>query len=361
MNNQKNNIRENRSELSLRDFIYFDFEKAASIYSQVEGGFITEFETKLEENKQKNHTHKYDVKLYKPEHGKSESEKSTLLETRILHHDLFTKIENLLFSNNLALDISKSISIKDLESGTAHLKLKEAYYIRSTGWAVIEDYNRIKNIALKFNKISEFIARCAVSEIEVSQEYQKLQEQLNLVQVQIKSENNRNKRTILQKKLDQTKIQLENYLREITGLGSVPEWLIEGMSEFIDIFMKGNINLRIYPFEEFPSFSIISNLKKECFVDSDLDNLIFAYGINPNVKLSVFGLITSIPDKSGTKFDYMSEFEDIQSESSNDDQKAFEKGFRNMFKAFEGFDNMVRYSRYPNITIYPIAVYRDIT
>jgi len=36
----------------------------------------------------------------------------------------------------------------------------------------------------------------------------------------------------------------------------------------------------------------------------------------------------------------------------------FEKAFRGMFGGMDGLENFVKYSRYPNITVHPIAVFR---
>ena len=42
------------------------------------------------------------------------------------------------------------------------------------------------------------------------------------------------------------------------------------------------------------------------------------------------------------------------------DKAKLEKAFRDMFSAMDAMEDYVRYSRYPNITIHPIAVFRNI-
>jgi len=42
------------------------------------------------------------------------------------------------------------------------------------------------------------------------------------------------------------------------------------------------------------------------------------------------------------------------------DRLAFEKAFRGVFGALEEMELIVRYSRYPNVTVHPIAVYRSL-
>jgi hypothetical protein len=70
----------------------------------------------------------------------------------------------------------------------------------------------------------------------------------------------------------------------------------------------------------------------------------------------VFGLITSIPGPAEDMFDPMKEFE-----AGGDlaDRIAFEKAFRAIFAGMEGIEALVRYSRYPNVTVHPIAVFRE--
>jgi hypothetical protein len=123
--------------------------------------------------------------------------------------------------------------------------------------------------------------------------------------------------------------------------------------------MPNRTNLIIYPFGDYPQFHIIANLKRDCFVDTDLENILFAYGYRPNIKLAVFGLITSLPKEAEDIFDPMKEFTTV-SESGQRENISFEKGIRGLFSGFEGIERMVRFSRFPNITVYPIAVYRNI-
>lgn len=87
-----------------------------------------------------------------------------------------------------------------------------------------------------------------------------------------------------------------------------------------------------------------------------LEHLLYGYGNRPNVALTVFGLITSIPTDAKPTFDPMKEFEGL---SELSESMALEKGFRNAFIGLEAMEGLVRYSRYPNVTVHPIAVYRS--
>ncbi len=346
---------------TLRDFIYFDVDKATSIFSQLSGGLITGIETRAEDAQDQRNIRKYDLKLFKPEFGGVQTSTQVQQESRILHHDLFSRIEGQLFNEGYALDVSAEFSSDSVVSGTAHERLSQAFYIRVEGWAVIEDYERMKSIAARYNRIAEFIARCGVSELEQTEEFQALQQQIEAARQRVEAIKDKNKRSKEDRTLRQLQQRFQEQLTALTGLSGVAPWLVEGMGEFIDTFMPDRINLRIYPFDDLPVFNVVGNLRRTCFVDADIENLLFAYGSRPNVKLTMFGLVTSLPGPDAGQFDPMSEFDaNIEISPESADQREFEKGFRGVFRGFEGFENMIRYSRYPNVTVYPVAVYRDI-
>jgi hypothetical protein len=119
--------------------------------------------------------------------------------------------------------------------------------------------------------------------------------------------------------------------------------------------MPERINFRVYPFESVPEFQVIANLKRDCFVDGNLENILFAYGIRPNVKLTIIGLITSIPSRNGTEFNPI-----IQGGTDKGNQD-MGKAFQQLFSSMQGVENLVRFSQYPNITIFPLAVYHSIS
>jgi hypothetical protein len=194
--------------------------------------------------------------------------------------------------------------------------------------------------------------------LEELKEFQELEKQIKEAKMQVEKLKGGKKKIITKKELEKKELELEKMIRDLSGLKEVPEWLLNGIKDFIDTFIANRINLSIYPYNEAPSFHVLANLKRDCFVDSELENLIFAYGTRPNIKLTVFGLITSLPSKGGLEFDPMSQYDGYGEKLP--DEVALEKAFRNLFVAMEGFEKFVRFSRFPNITVYPIAVYRDI-
>lgn len=225
--------------------------------------------------------------------------------------------------------------------------------MQAEGWAVLEDYRKISKIASRSNEIIEFVESCAIQNIP---ECKELQKQIDVAKKQANLEKNRNKKIIILQKIKTIENTLKGMLK-INLDNKVDDWLLAGIQKWIEIYMANRTNFRIYPIVNCPSFQIICNLKTDCFVDQDLEHLLYGYGHRPNIPLTAYGLITSIPSQSELQFDPMTEFKDNDKLT---DKAKLEKAFRDMFSAMDAMEDYVRYSRYPNITIHPIAIFRNI-
>ena len=59
--------------------------------------------------------------------------------------------------------------------------------------------------------------------------------------------------------------------------------------------------------------------------------------------------------------DHGEEDEEVEEASGDtDDPLGYERAFRGVFEGMEGMEGLVRFSRYPNVTVYPLAVYRRV-
>ena len=87
------------------------------------------------------------------------------------------------------------------------------------------------------------------------------------------------------------------------------------------------------PFDLFPQFQILSNLKGEYLVNGNFDNVIYIYGSRPNIKLTVFGVITSCPGE-------------IDQRNILNEEFIIEKFFF--------------VPSYPKIAVSPIGIYREV-
>jgi hypothetical protein len=183
-----------------------------------------------------------------------------------------------------------------------------ASYVLAEGWAVIEDYERLDGMVRAWPEVMAFIERCVVSAFEESPELQELRAQLEEAREKALRTPAKQRATV--REVGRNEEALSLALKTLAGFEDPPpDWLLEGIRRWIEVFLPGRITLRVYPFEQGPAFQLICNLKRDSFVDADLGNLLFAYGTRPNVKLSVFGLVTSVPAKAGHEFNPLAEFE----------------------------------------------------
>ena len=339
----------------IRDLIYFDFDKAASIFSQIDDGLPKETHTGSEEARDNRNIRKYDLKLFKPEFGGVAQEKTSIMESRVLHHNLLSRLEEELKDSGLLLDINATFK-DDQTLEKIQSSLGEVPYIRVEGQAVIEDYDRVKNILDRFNTIVEFFNKSKIETIKKSDGYKELESSINMINAEVENKNNRDAKARGKAQIKHSRGVLEEFINQQAKQDKLEQWMVEGLQLIIDPFLKGRIDLRIYPFGSSQQTWILCNLKRECFLDADLENIIFHYGTVPNVKLTLLGLITSQPSPDEGVFDPMEEFENI----NISDAVQFEKAFRAVFPAMRGLESFARFSRYPGVTAYPIAVYRSI-
>lgn len=361
----------------LRDLVYFDINKAASIFSQLEMGLLTEVKSTQKDSMELNND------LIRQEHNiqrerkevvlSSESEttkieKKFILESRTLHHDLLTRVEELLFKEELIIDINSQSNNEELSNCDHPLDLiretiGEIPYIRAEGLAKIEDYERIQQIAAKFNEILEPVKYSFLQSLTQIPEYQAAVEKIDSLRLHANDPKNKYQKKALINQVN----QLESLLKEqvqsslaSSQLGTtIPQWLLNAIDLYIDTFMKGRINIRIYPFDSFPHFQVIANLKRDCLLDSDIENLLFAYGTQTNLKLTVIGLITSIPPRVNSLFNPMDEF-NYESGNKTEQAREWEKAFRGLFVGFEEVEKFMKFVNYPSVVIYPLAIYRTI-
>jgi hypothetical protein len=345
------------SETTIHDLLYFDFEKASSIWSQFQWGQSQSITTTQDENVEKKLKGSAGFQNYIGFSAeKGHGEKTSIIETKIMHHDLLNRVVALLSDAGLVVDLTRSVNKEESSPDNIRSAIGQKPYIRATGWSALEDYRRILSITEKLPEILDYITYIQIENLKKIPEYAQLEQQISEKRKEVNRLKDRNVKAVEEAKLD----ALEKNLGGIIGQGTsaIDPKLLDMLKLFINTFMPNRINFRVYPFVQSPSFQVLCNLKRECFVDQDLEHLLYGYGNRPNVQLSVFGLITSLPPKENTSFDPLDEF---KSEVKGSEQVEFEKGIRALFPTIDTFESFMRYSRYPNITIHPIAVYRDFS
>ncbi len=344
----------------LRDFLYLDLPRLASIYSQLTGGLVTGTEVSSGNERDQRNIRKYDLKVFKPEFGGADKHTQSFVESRVMHHDLFNTVERLLFEKSFAIDVNASLTSADIVNGAAHAQFRNTFYARATGWALIEDYEKMKFIAQRHSKICEFISMSARSNLKDTDEYKQLEQQIDELKSSAGEQKDRNQKARQRTQIKALEKQLEETLDTATTLEGVEQWIIDGFEAWVDTFMPNAIYFHLYPFDDLNTFHIKANLKPECFVDGDVRAVDFAYGGRPTVRLTTLGLVTSVPGKGEHPFDPMAEFKEHKPEDDEDDPVGFEAAMRGLFRGFEGMEKFGKFDRYPNITVYPLAVFRDI-
>ena len=144
-----------------------------------------------------------------------------------------------------------------------------------------------------------------------------------------------------------------------SGAVFVDEIFIDRVKTFLNTFSPNRLNFRLDPFDIFSDFQILANLKSEYLVNGSFENVIFTYGSRPNVRLSVFGIVTSCPQKEDVRVDLNDEYLGYE-EDELKDEAAFEKAFRGVFSSFEAFEKFFFVQTYPKISVSPIAIYREV-
>lgn len=321
--------------MEIKEFLYFDFDKAISIYSQLEDGLINSEESSSSTGEN-----------IKPGFGASipglklglEGEKIknlSKLETKVLHHNVLQRIEERLSKEGILYKLNveqKFSSVSEVLN-----KMKDVSYFSAEGWCTIENLKRLNNLLPGYNKTIDFIEQCAQSSIKTHKEYKD-----ELVHMGVEQKNAQKEAT-----------KLRNNALENSKIERLDKNLIKGMTDFFKEYLEERIQFRMQPLECMREFQLLSQLKDECFTESNENYMHYCYGLNPNFKLSVFGIVTSVPGSHSDKL-FKPDF-DLKSETG-----AIELQLRTFIEAFENLKSIVSFYRYPNVVFHPIAIYRSI-
>lgn len=266
-------------------------------------------------------------------------------------------LESKIFADESALDLNKSDDGSATDGKPFHEKLKNATYVRAQGWASIEDYDRFKQMADNSNSIIEFIGRCTLQALEQSPDYQKAQLELDNLRGTLKKEVDRNKRAAMEARVKTMETRFRNMVAERTQLQGLPDWMVTGFQLFIDSFLRGRVAFRVYPFDRIPELQVVGNLKRDCFVDSSVEHFIATYGARPLTKMTLLGMVTSVPAPGGHPFNPMTQFQRLAEQNQ---EVKLELGFRQFYNALETLEGLIGFARYPNAIVHTLAIYRTL-
>lgn len=150
----------------------------------------------------------------------------------------------------------------------------------------------------------------------------------------------------------------DKIIEENSDAQLLEETLVERLQLFLSTLNPNRLNFRLLPFDSFPEFQLVSNLKSEFLVNGSFENTIYTYGSRPNVKLTIFGIITNCPQHNDQRTHPSDEFK-YTDDSEQSVEKMYDKVFRGVFSAMEGLEKFFEVY-YPKVSVSPIGIYREI-
>ena len=341
-----------KNSVNLYDYLYVDLEKVISLYSQLTGGVVELKERQLEKGFTSDHKKSLDFKVFNYDKGGLEQQKEQDKTTVKPHHALLQELERELSSSGCLLDLDELEDEKTLKNQEVRISIKEALCVKCTGRIVIEDYERIKNIGQAFPEIVKLISMSNIESIKGTPEYQKFEAKMKELE---NVEGNKNQKSAGRQKAKRLQKELDEMLTTFSGLDNVPQWILDGLVTWIDIFLPNITNIRVYPFPDRYDEHLFGHLDALNFTISNSTAFHFTYGSFPTEEFTMLGIITSVPLNEEESFNPLQEFD----KEKLDDDESIESAFRGMFKGFEGFEALIRTCRYPRVLVHPILVYRE--
>jgi hypothetical protein len=238
--------------MPLYDYIYVDLDKVISIYSQMTGGVVEVHERSSEHTHSADNKRNYDFKVFKHDAGGSDNDKTSLKEIIKPHHSLLTEMEDALGANGYLVDLTVPHIAKSFKDPNFRAQLKDTFCIKVRGRAVIEDYQRLKSIAEAFPDVTKFINQSSESVLRASPAFLNLKTQIQEAEQAHKLIKDKNVRSIEEQRLKSIKEALSELLASARKVGTVDQWILDGMKTWINAFLPGIVNLRIYPDIERP-------------------------------------------------------------------------------------------------------------
>lgn len=341
----------------IRDLIYFDADKTASIVSQLEGGLPRE--TKIGAEATSGTGGELGIGFGPLRAGVSgRGDKTTsILESRTMHHDLLDRLEQGLFQRGVAIDLNDAAELKqDLAPDDLRSIIDGASYIRAEGWAAIDDYRQVEAMLNSLNRLMSFVAMTQEGSYTQHPELANISNRLENARRQAQMHTDPKAKA----RVDKLDAERTAKIFELSGVTKLPEWQVDGISLFIDTLMPNRIRFRVTPLESVAAFQVAANLKRECFVDSDLENLLHAYSARPTFKLTMLGLVSDLPPSGQQP-------SDVEAMSRQDALAldlgsigVLDRAFDPILQSLAELRQLTRLCAYPSIAVYPLAAYRTI-
>lgn len=281
-----------------RDFIYLDTERIQSIISQLQEGLLTQIMSGKTSELSGTAKLGFLQQIMNLDFGGKRA--NTLNQNKILHDYSFNIALESLSENNLVLEVSDFDRDK--------FPVPESAFILVKGSAKILDYQTIMHIAENVKKIDKMFN----SKPQGNRE-------------QIRQNNTSNK----------------NVFNE--------------MKDFVETFIGEAVHVSITNNED---LSFIGNLDRE-YLREDIRNLIFKYGSKPQGDWMMLAQVSRIPEQS-TLFEQADSFSDLFQGITPNQIRAVSDVFNILIDVLNNLQEMMSSVTYPNISVTPIAIYREV-
>ena len=341
--------------MPLFDFIYVDRQKVSSLYSQLTGGVVEVRETSSETGRDSDNKRGYDFKVFTHNAGGVDREKSTERATIKPHHALIVELEAELRNQGYLLDMVTSEGDISLSSPSVREQLKNTLCVKLKGRAAIEDYERMRSITEVFPKVSSFINKSIHESLKTSAEYRDFEKLLLEKKAELKAIKDQRTRAAMETEIKVYREQVESMIKK-ASVGEVEPWILEGFRTWVDSFFPGIMTIRLYPRGHAPEEHVFGHLKRSGLEDMDSTAFHFTYGSLPSEELTLLGVVTSVPKDGDEDFRPLAEFD----KEGLKDFETVEKGFRGLFRGFDGIESHIRTLRHPRVMVQPLVVYREV-
>ena len=324
----------------VRDFIYLDADRLYSLYSQLFDGVTEAIVHSSESSRAANEVQKGGI-LSGSEIDTSVFELLRKSENRILHDELYNRLELKIGAEKI--DVA-SIKAEDLTQW-----YNKSSYIKATGVAEIEDYERMKSFIDNFNRIGEAIAYSSMqSDNETNLQNEQLGNSLEGI-------NERNTKAKL-KNRSRSPSTPRNLAREMAkALGLVQdEQMLANLKFFCEFFAPSGFDITVAPRVDRPDFTVRARTDRRWLRLSPemIRSLYGAYSAHP---WSVVGQVTWVPNAGGPP--------PARNQVKTEGQEpSMREPMRNMFLSTHAFENMFMASdQCFEVIVHPLAIYREYT
>lgn len=300
-------------KLRVRDFIYLDVDRLRSIVSQAEKGFAETVQ--LSRDRSAETQAEVEAGLFgflKARGQQTFAWQTQQTETRSLHDHVFNLLEADLMKGSILTTMPGDFTEANVTDDEMRNQIEATSFLLADGFALINDYSRVVTFLDNAGELTKFLTSLGAQNLPSTLTSQQRKEAKNRLRSEL----------------------------------SMDPSLINGIQLIFNLFYKDRIILKLVPFENRIDFRLVGNLEQRFLRDS-IDSIIYKYGTNPSQKWRMLAQVADIPAKTPSKI------------KENFVGADMEVGLQKIFASFRGLEALAQTVAYPEISVTPIAIYRE--